>query len=273
MISVFRAIRHLVVGVTAALAIFTPLWFAAAGLGTRFDFWSYRFGLGVMTFEWGPRFLFAALGAGALSLVLLIVFRFVFGKANAPGAGGWVAAVLAIAVGAGGLGYAASVREYASTIPPIHDITTDTQNPPQFSAALIDRRGPDANSIDYASKIDPRSERPLPEVQAEAYPQIQPMTFAVEPELVYEAALNTARDLGWKIGTDSPEAGLFEATDTTFWFGFKDDVVVRVTALEDGGSRADARSVSRVGVSDLGANAARLEQFETRLRSSLGEGA
>ena len=96
MISVFRAIRHLVVGVTAALAIFTPLWFAAAGLGTRFDFWSYRFGLGVMTFEWGPRFLFAALGAGALSLVLLIVFRFVFGKANAPGAGGWVAAVLAI---------------------------------------------------------------------------------------------------------------------------------------------------------------------------------
>jgi uncharacterized protein (DUF1499 family) len=273
MISVFRVLRHLVVGITAALAIITPLWFAVGALGTRFELWSYRFGLGKMTFQWGPNLLFAALGAGVLSLVLLIIYRFVFGKANAPGAGGWLAAVLAIAVGGGGLAYAASVREYASTIPPIHDITTDTQNPPQFSAALIDRRGPDANSVDYASKIDPRSERPLPEVQAEAYPQIQPMTFAVELELVYQAALNTARDLGWKIGTDSPQAGMFEATDTSFWFGFKDDIVVRVTAIEEGGARVDARSVSRVGVSDLGANAARLEQFETRLRSSLGEGA
>ena len=273
MISIFRVLRHLAVGVTAALAIITPLWFAAGALGTRFDLWSYRFGLGVMTFEWGPRFLFAALGAGVISLVLLIIYRFVFGKANAPSVGGWIAAVLAITVGAGGLAYAASVREYASSIPPIHDISTDTQNPPQFSAALIDRRGPDANPVNYADKIDPRSERPLPEVQAEAYPEIQPMIFAVEPVLVYEAALNTARDMGWKVGTESEAAGMFEATDTSFWFGFKDDVVVRVTALEDGGSRVDARSVSRVGVSDLGANAARLEAFDARLRSSLGEGA
>jgi len=273
MISIFRAIRHLVVGLTAAIAIVTPLWFAAAALGTRFELWGYQTGLGVMTFQWGPRFLIAAVGAGVISLVLLIVYRFVFGKANAPGVGGWIAAVLAIAVGAGGLAYAASVREYASTIPPIHDISTDTENPPQFSNALIDRRGAESNSVDYAEKIDPRSERPLPEVQAEAYPEIQPMTFNVAPDLVYEAALNTARDMGWKVGTDSPEAGLFEATDTTFWFGFKDDVVVRVTALEDGGTRVDARSVSRVGVSDLGANAARLVAFEANLRSSLGEGA
>jgi len=95
----------------------------------------------------------------------------------------------------------------------------------------------------------------------------------VEPELAYQAALNTARDLGWKIGTESESAGMFEATDTTFWYGFKDDVVVRVTALEEGGSRIDARSVSRVGVSDLGANAARISRFEERLRASLGEGA
>lgn len=160
-----------------------------------------------------------------------------------------------------------------SEIPPIHDISTDTQNPPQFSDALIDRRGPDANSVDYASKIDPRSERPLPEVQAEAYPDIQPIIVGVEPELAYQAALNTARDLGWKIGTESESAGMFEATDTTLWYGFKDDVVVRVTALDEGGSRIDARSVSRVGVSDLGANAARISRFEERLRASLGEGA
>ncbi|WP_375549616.1 DUF1499 domain-containing protein [Oceanicaulis alexandrii] len=273
MISAFRTLRHIVIGLTAALAIITPLWFAAAGLGTRFGFWDYSFGLLQMTFGWGPNLLFAALGAGVISLILLIAYRIAFGKANAPGAGGWIAAVLAIAVGAGGLGYAASVREMAGQIPPIHDISTDTQNPPQFSDALIDRRGPDANSVDYASKIDPRSERPLPEVQAEAYPDIQPIIVGVEPELAYQAALNTARDLGWKIGTESESAGMFEATDTTFWYGFKDDVVVRVTALEEGGSRIDARSVSRVGVSDLGANAARISRFEERLRASLGEGA
>lgn len=263
----------MIVGLAAFLAMGVPLWFAAAGQGTKYGLWDYGFGLLTMTFNIGPMLLFAALGMGVLALVLLIIYRFVFGAANAPGIGGWVAAVCAILVGAGGLYYANSVRTMAGEIPPIHDISTDTANPPQFTAALIERRGAESNSVDYASKVDPRSQRPLPEVQAEAYPEIQPIELSIEADLVYRAALNTARDLGWKVGTESERAMMFEATDTTFWFGFKDDVVVRVTALETGGTRVDARSVSRVGVSDLGANAARLEAFETRLRSSLGEGA
>jgi len=271
--AIFRTIRHLVVGLAAVLAMGVPLWFAAAGQGTKFGFWDYDFGLITMTFEIGPMLLFAAVGVGVLALITLGVSRLVFGAANASGPGGWVAAVCAVLVGAGGLYYANSVRTMASEIPPIHDISTDTVNPPQFTAALIERRGDDANSVDYASKVDPRSDRPLPEVQAEAYPEIQPIELSIEADLVYRAALGTARDLGWKVGTESERSMMFEATDTTFWFGFKDDVVVRVTALEEGGTRVDARSVSRVGVSDLGANAARLEAFEARLRASLGEGA
>jgi len=271
MISFFRTIRHIVVGLAAVLAMGVPVWFAAAGLGSRFGIWEYGFGLGVMTFRYGPPLLFGALGVGALALILLIVFRLVFGRANAPGVGGWLAAVAAIAVGAGGLYSANAVRQTAGALPFIHDITTDTVNPPQFTAALIERRGPDANSITYIGKVDAREERPLPELQAEAYPDIQPIIVTASPELAYRAALGVARDLGWKVGTDSERAMMFEATDTTFWYGFKDDVVVRITALDDGGARVDARSVSRVGGSDLGANAARLRAFDQRLRASLGE--
>lgn len=271
MISVFRQIRHASVALAAIAAMGTPLWFASAGLGSRFGLWEWRFGLSTMTFEWGPRLLFTSLGLGVLALVLLVVFRIVFGRANAPGLGGWVAAIAAIAVGAGGLYYANSVRTTAGVLPPIHDITTDTQNPPQFTPSLIERRGPDSNSVDYASKVDPRSERPLPEVQAEAYPDIQPIVLDAAPELAYRAALGAAREMGWTVGTASEREMMFEATATTFWFGFKDDIVVRITALDEGGARVDARSVSRVGVSDLGANAARLRAFEARLRASVNE--
>jgi uncharacterized protein (DUF1499 family) len=268
-----RIIRHLVIGLAGFVAVITPAWFAIAGLGTRFGLWDYGFGLSTMTFSWGPNLLFAAVGLGGLALVLAVIYRLVFGAANAPGAGGYVAAVAALAVGGAGLWYADSVRTTARTLPPIHDITTDTANPPQFSAAMVERREDDGarNSVDYASKIDPRSERPLPEVQAEAYPDIAPIDTSAEPALAYRAALGAARELGWRVTTASEDALMFEGTATTFWYGFKDDVVVRVTALEAGGSRIDARSVSRVGVSDLGANAARLRAFSERVRSSLGE--
>jgi uncharacterized protein (DUF1499 family) len=65
--------------------------------------------------------------------------------------------------------------------------------------------------------------------------------------------------------SEAPAEGRLEATDTTFWFGFKDDVVVRVRP--DGtGSRVDVRSLSRVGRSDLGMNARRIRRFLERLR-------
>ena len=58
--------------------------------------------------------------------------------------------------------------------------------------------------------------------------------------------------------------GRIEATDTTFWFGFKDDVVVRVQPA-DNGSRIDVRSESRVGKSDVGTNARRIRAYLAKL--------
>jgi uncharacterized protein (DUF1499 family) len=71
--------------------------------------------------------------------------------------------------------------------------------------------------------------------------------------------------MGWEIAEADAAAGRIEATDTTFWFGFKDDVVIRIRPAEDGGSIVDIRSKSRVGMSDVGANAARIRAFRDRL--------
>lgn len=279
MTNLLRTLRHLVIGLAAAAAILVPLWFVVTAFGGKFGLWTqldaFRH---ILTNAGLPGFggglvLPVTLGLGVAALLVTIVFRIVFGRANAPGAGGFVAAAAAIAVGGAPMALIVLGAESRSDIPPIHDITTDTANPPQFSAAMVERRELDGalNSVEYATKVDPRSDRPLPEVQAEAYPDVQPVETTVDPELAYRAALEAAREMGWRITTASPEALMFEGTAETFWFGFKDDVVVRVTALDEGGARIDARSVSRVGVSDLGANAARLEAFAERIQTSLGE--
>jgi len=287
MMTYLRTFRHLIVGLAAFAAIVTPIWFVTAAFGGKFGFWEpidgFRHVLGLAGFNvlsalglpggiGGGFILPLTAGLGLMALIVAIVFRYAFGRANSPGAGGYVAGVLALVVGVTPLVMVSSAAGDRAAIPPIHDITTDFETPPQFTGALIERRGEQANPVDYHAKTDPRSGRPLPEVQAEAYPDIAPLFTAAEPALAYQAAHATARDLGWRISTASEGAMMFEAQDVTFWFGFIDDVVVRVTPLDDGGSRVDARSVSRVGMSDLGANAARLRTFFAALESSLGDG-
>jgi uncharacterized protein (DUF1499 family) len=88
------------------------------------------------------------------------------------------------------------------------------------------------------------------------------------PDRVFDRALSVARKLGWVVVAAVPAEGRIEATDTTRWFGFKDDVVVRV-APAAGGSRVDVRSVSRVGRSDLGTNARRIRAFLRELRAAI----
>ncbi|MCC5995171.1 MAG: DUF1499 domain-containing protein [Oceanicaulis sp.] len=285
MMNALRVLRHLIVGLAALAALAAPLWFVTAAFGGKFGFWEpldgFRHVLGLAglnALDWiglpggiGQGFILPlTAGLGLAALIVSVVFQLVFGRANAPGPGGYIAGVAALAVGLGPMILVAAGAEQRAAIPPIHDITTDTHNPPQFTSALIERRGDSANPVDYHAKTDPRSGRPLPEVQAGAYPDIAPFFTPAEPVLAYRAALGTARDLGWRVSTASEGALMFEAQDVTFWFGFIDDVVVRVTPMEDGGARVDARSVSRVGMSDLGANAARLRTFFEALDNSLG---
>ena len=135
--------------------------------------------------------------------------------------------------------------------PPIHDITTDIENPPGFVAAV---------ALNEPGRTDYEGEA-IAEQQRAAYPDIGPVMLAVDTDAAFEQALATVEGLGWEVLDRDEATGRIEATDRTFWFGFADDVVVRITDGGDSGSRVDVRSLSRVGVGDLGANANRVRQF------------
>jgi uncharacterized protein (DUF1499 family) len=151
----------------------------------------------------------------------------------------------------------------AKSVPPIHDISTDTDDPPQF-VAVLPLRGTTSNSVVYGGDSIARQ-------QHAAYPDIKPLDLNVPSAQAFDHALAAAQAMGWAIVAADSSAGRIEATATTKWFGFKDDVVIRVRANEGGtGSRVDVRSVSRVGRSDIGTNAARIRAYLLRLTSTGG---
>lgn len=149
-----------------------------------------------------------------------------------------------------------------SKVPGIHDITTDLDNPPAFNE-VTGLRGEGTNPLDRAEPAD------LADLQRQAYPDLKTLEVAEQPGKVYEAALETAREMGWEIVASHPEQGLIEATATTRVMNFKDDVAIRVTERGEGAA-VDVRSVSRVGISDLGANANRIRTYLHALRVKLG---
>ena len=135
--------------------------------------------------------------------------------------------------------------------PPIHDITTDTQDPPVFEAA-VKARGDNSNPLD----IKPDSI----EAQRAAYPDLETLRTPLSIESAYDRALAVAGELGWEVYRQDLNAGHIEAVDTTAIMAFKDDVVIRLRTNADG-TLIDLRSVSRVGLGDIGANAKRIRAF------------
>ena len=152
----------------------------------------------------------------------------------------------------------ASMWMIAHRAPPIHDITTDTENPPKF-VAIVKLRKDASNPVEYGGQQ-------VAKLQRMAYPDIGPLIIDDSPARAFELAFETAQKMGWEIANADTDNGLIEATATTFWFGFKDDVAIRITAQEHG-SRIDVRSVSRVGISDIGTNAKRIRTFVKLLKN------
>jgi len=215
---------------------------AGAGLGTRAGWWDFREGFRLL--RWGA--CFGAAGA-AISIAGGIVAR--------PGGRrrGLLLAIAGIVLGAAALGVPGNSYRMAKGVPMIHDITTDTENPPEFVSILPLRKGA-SNPAEYGG----------PEIAAKqhaAYPDIRPLTVGIPPSRVYEAALATAGRMNWRIVEGNPSERRIEAVATTRWFGFKDDIVIRISPAANGGGVLDIRSVSRVGSSDLGTNARRIRTF------------
>jgi hypothetical protein len=145
------------------------------------------------------------------------------------------------------------VQVKRQSLPSIHNISTDTINPPQFSR-IAELRTKEDNSLEYQTSL-------LADVQTKAYPNIKTLITDLTAREAHRIALGMASYFDWDIVSENVVAGLIEATETTQLWAFKDDVVIRITERPQGGSAIDMRSVSRVGISDLGANAKRIEKF------------
>ena len=240
-----------VIGTTGlVLALVAGLALLAAGPGHRFGWWSFGAGFGIM--RWAA---YGGLAAAVLSAAALIL---------APLRGqrrGMFRALAGLIIGLIAVGVPAYYLQKARGVPPIHDITTDIEEPPAFEAVLPLR----ADAPNPAAYGGPQ----VAAQQRNGYPDIAPADYPIAPASAFEAALAAAREMGWTIVAADEAAGRIEAIDRTFWFGFVDDIVIRVRPT-DAGSRIDVRSVSRVGVSDVGANATRVRAYLAELAGRLG---
>lgn len=257
--------------IVLALLAFLPLYFAIAALGTKIGIWDWKFGLMTLTFAGGMILLGVTALAALVSLVMAL-------RAKPRRNGLMAAAILGLLVPGAALVMFLSAGGKAEENP-IHDIATDTANPPAFSAETVAaREAAGANPLsDYQTplgQLELYKERVSPELAVKSHAQIitdrkdRPAPLPLGGASKAEAVADVAAAMGAMGLTDirsNPETGMVEGVAETFWFGFKDDVVARV-----GDSQIDFRSVSRVGISDLGANAARIADLRQRTEALLG---
>lgn len=228
----------------------------AASFGTRFGYWDYRVGLYAI-FPYSLYFGIAAFVAGgawlatALSLNRATALRY--------GLTGFLGALVTLGV---------PLSDYWAGYdkPPIHDISTDVEHPPEFAALLLQREGA-TNPPGYDGPepvvMDGKSYT-TSQLQKKYYPDIHPIGQLMPPERLFDRALATARAMGWTIVAVAPDEGRIEATDTTFFFGFVSDIVIRVKP-SGMGARLDIRAKSRVGQADGGENAALIRAYVKKL--------
>ncbi|HEV2558059.1 MAG TPA: DUF1499 domain-containing protein [Microvirga sp.] len=146
----------------------------------------------------------------------------------------------------------------AVTLPPINDVTTDIENPPQFSRSrtVLEARG---------GRVPPDQPREVREAQRDAYAQIAPLTLDVPPDEAFDLVQKAAANRGWRVIEATRPGGRVgtgrvEAVDRTLLLRLPDDITVRIRPRADG-TRIDIRSASRTGAHDLGQNAARIRAF------------
>lgn len=230
--------------VLAGLAAGCALSELAAGPGYRLGWWGL--GLGLQTIRWATK-------AAAVVLVLALL-------GAAMTLRGGLRRALAVFLAAATLSFLAAAPPThlwlrVHNLPHIHDVSTDTVNPPQFIAVLPLRKGA-RNLTEYDAADAAR--------QRLGYPDIAPALLTLSAPQAFVHVERVARAMGWEIVADDPNEMRIEATATTLLFGFKDDIVIRVTP-SGSGSRVDLRSLSRIGGSDFGANANRIRVFLEKL--------
>ena len=231
--------------VVLALAVVAFLMVLASGPGTRLELWTWQTGIALMRYA-----TYAGLAAAVGALLLLVTLAIPAFRVRP-----WIP-VAALVLSALAVAPPLLLLSKAKEVPLIHDISTDLTDPPAFVALMNARKAAPNGAAHGGAQVA--------EEQRKGYPDIKPLVLPTPPAATAQKAIDAARSMGWEVAAVDAAAGRLEATDTTLWFGFKDDVIVRIRP-EGAGSRVDVRSVSRVGLSDLGANAARIRRFLGKL--------
>ena len=228
------------------------VWGAVAAVGTGWGFWAYTSGLKGVA---------GAFLLGVAALLMGLVQEWRVRKSTTPPlrARRWVGMLVALVY----VGWVGTFLLQALTVPAIHDISTDLADPPTFQTLQMR-----ADNLDNVPGADDAKMRGLtPEqrwamVHQKAYGDIRSVRVNEPVASVVAKAERLAKARGWDVAISLPEEGRLEATETSAFFQFKDDVILRVRPSATGaGSIVDMRSVSRVGQSDLGMNAKRVRSF------------
>lgn len=243
---------------TAALILaFLPAVVIFVGaVGTKLHLWSWKAGFvavmvrGPMGMGWAPALTALAIVVALIGLVISIWADL------------WRRSLTALVVSILTMAVFIVMGGQAKKAPPIHDVATDWSQPMMFSDRVMRMRGPSANPVppDAVMTSGPLKGQKISDINARTCPGAKPVMLPDPPENAYATAKKALTGDGLKIVTDDPKAGRLEAVATSFWYGFKDDVLVQVKP-EGAGSRIDMRSVSRVGVSDLGQNCERVSRL------------
>jgi Protein of unknown function (DUF1499) len=228
------------------------LWGLISALGTGWGFWEYTSGLKGVTWSF-------FLGIGALLFGVLFGWRAKKAITPPPRTRRWAGVLAALVY----VGWVGTFLVAAFSVPAIHDVSTDLADPPSFRALQL--RADNLDNVPGADDDDMKGMTPRQRwvmVHQKAYSDIRSVRINEPVPSVIAKAERLAKDRGWEVAVALPEEGRLEATATSALFRFKDDVVLRVRPTDTGeGSVVDMRSVSRVGVSDLGMNAKRVRSF------------
>ncbi len=210
----------------------------------------YRFGL--INFAQSFKLLIASGLTAAVVFILSVLFSVLKRQDRVASKAASTAMIIAL-VPLLGLG---SQAFKGRSLPVIHNISTDPIDPPMFNK-VVALRGEGTNPLEYDAQK-------LATLQQQAYPNVATLNLAAPPSQVFTKVVDLVKASGWEMVSADQTGLIVEATDTTRLWQFKDDVVVRIRSREQG-SIVDMRSVSRIGQSDLGANAKRIEAFMKRL--------
>lgn len=228
------------------------VWGFVSAVGTGWGFWAYQSGLKGVTWAF-------FLGIGAILFGILFGWRGRKAIVPPPRTRRWVGMLVAIIY----VGWVGTFLMAAFTVPAIHDVSTDLADPPTFQTLQL--RADNLDNVPGADDEDMKGLTPQQRwsvVHQKAYGDIRSVRINEPVPMVIAKAERLAEARGWDVVIALPEEGRLEATDTSAFFRFRDDVVLRVRPTDTGeGSIVDMRSVSRVGTSDLGVNAKRVRTF------------